>query len=209
MKTTAQPPTRSLTRRNATEQRRREILDAALACFLENGVADTTIEQIRVASKASHGSIYHQFRSKDEIALTLFVDGMQTYHRKVLAAIENGATARGIIRAIIATHLQGIVDDPPLALYLTRLGMADDSGEISERYRLLSNDFAQAVWEHLKPFVDRGEIARFPKEFYFSLIIGPAAHLSRGWLRGRIECDLISATDQLAAAAWKSLRSDR
>ncbi len=195
-------------RRQATVQRRREILDAALECFLSNGAEATTIEQIRTASRASHGSIYHLFRSKDEIAMTLFVDGMQAYHQKVLAAIEKETTALGKVRAIIATHMHYIVDEPRRALYLTRLGMADDSGEISEQYRILSKDFAQAVWEQIEPFVVRGEIARFPKELYYSIIVGPAVHLSRNWLRGRVECDLIAASDRLADAASKSLQPD-
>jgi len=198
--------TKSAQRRIPAEQRRREILDAALACFLKDGVAATTIEQIRRASSASHGSIYHLFRSKDEIALTLFVEGMQAYQTKMLAALEKTSTAKECIRAIISMHLNDVADDPALALYLTRLGMADDIGEISDRYRTLNDEFARAVWSHLKPFVDRGELIRLPPELYFSLIIGPATHLSRNWLRGRIEHNLTAAADELAEAAWKSLR---
>lgn len=44
--------------------RRREILDAALACFVENGLVATTIEEIRLAAGASIGSLYHHFASK-------------------------------------------------------------------------------------------------------------------------------------------------
>jgi len=196
-------------RRESTQRRRRDILDAALECFLANGVEAATIGQIRAVSKASHGSIYHLFGSKDEIALTLFVEGMRAYHERMLAAIESSETARGKIRAIIATHLRGIVDDPRRALYLTRLGMADDVGEISQQYRSMNGVFAQAIWEHLRPFVARGEIARLSQELYFPLIIGPCAHLSRSWLRSRIDCDLLAATDDLADAAWKSLQVDQ
>lgn len=193
-------------RRISTEQRRREILDAALSCFLDNGVAGTTIEQIRIASKASHGSIYHLFRSKNEIALTLFVEGMHDYHRKILQALENETTASGCIRAMITAHLQDVKDDPPLALYLTRLGMADDLGEISDQYRALNDHYIQSVWPYLEPFVEQGEIVRLPPELYISLIFGPAIHFCRSWLRGRVDHDLFSATDHLVEAAWRSLQ---
>src|SRR5258708_24601398 len=92
-------------RREATRRRRREILDAALKCFLENGVRDRTMDQIRTAAKASIGSVYHLFVSKDEIAFALFVDGMRDYHDRVLAAVAGKRTSRGVIRTIIATHL--------------------------------------------------------------------------------------------------------
>lgn len=196
-------------RRESTEQRRREILDAALQCFLANGVNGTTIEQICAASKASHGSVYHLFGSKDEIALTLFAEGMQNYHERVLAAVENENTARGKIRAIIATHLADVVREPQLAIYMTRLGMADAIGEISHQCQAANAGFARAIEEDLKPFVAQGEIKQLPKELYHSIISGPATHLSRSWLSGRVDCDLLAATDDLVEAAWQSLQANR
>jgi len=203
---TINPAGKKRGRRHSTERRRREILDAALACFLDNGVEGTTIEQIRTASKASHGSIYHLFRSKDEIALTLFVEGMRDYHQNILRALENETTARGCVRAMITNHLQRVHDNPPLAVYLTRLGMADDLGEIGDRYRTLSNEYVQAVWSHLELFVERGEIIQLPPILYIPLIIGPTTHVCRDWHRGRFDDDLFSATDYLTEAAWRSLQ---
>jgi len=203
---TINPSGKRRTRQDTTDQRRREILEAALACFLENGVAGTTIEQIRIASKASHGSIYHLFRSKDEIALTLFVEGMRNYHQIILRALKNETTARGSVRAMITHHLQRVHDNPQLAIYLTRLGMADDLGEISNRYRFLNDEYVQAVWSHLEPFVERGEMVRMPPKLYIALVIGPTTHVCRDWHRGRFDDDLFSATDNLTEAAWKSLQ---
>lgn len=190
----------------ATEQRRREVMDAALERFLENGVEATTMEEIRAASGASTGSIYHLFASKDEIAFTLFVEGMRDYHQQVLTAVERKRTARGVLRAIIATHLRLTVEEPRLGLYLTRQGMADGIDEIAHEYRAANDRFSHDLFMCLKPFIDAGEIERLPRELYFSLIIGPSGHLGRSWLRGRFDGDLLAATDRLADAAWKSLR---
>lgn len=192
----------------ATKKRRREILDAALRCFLRHGVAGTTIEQICAESGASSGSIYHLFSGKSEIALTLFVEGMRKYHEKIVQALKGKTTARTAIRAIIATHLQDNVDEPARSLFETRMGMADEIEQIGEQYRQLNDEFSEAIWRHLKPFVDRGELTRLRPELYFSLIIGPSAHLVRSWFRERVSFDLLSATDDLAEAAWKSLRKD-
>ena len=59
---------RSISGRASTENRRRTILAAALACFAEHGYEATTLGQIRERSGASVGSIYHLFASKEEIA---------------------------------------------------------------------------------------------------------------------------------------------
>ncbi len=46
------------------DERRRSILEAALDCFLEKGYIATTINDIREASGATTGSIYHFFDGK-------------------------------------------------------------------------------------------------------------------------------------------------
>ena len=74
------PAKEDLGKRESTELRRREILDSALACFLRSGVQGTTMKQIQSESGASSGSIYHLFRGKDEIAMTLFLEGMDVYN---------------------------------------------------------------------------------------------------------------------------------
>lgn len=202
--TTDRPAERG--RRASTERRRREILSAALGCFLKSGVRDTTMEQIRTAAGASTGSIYHLFASKDEIACTLFVEGMRDYHQRVLKAVEGKRSARGLITAIIATHLQTTVEAPELAVYLTQMSIAADLGEITGEYRAASDAFSRDLYESLRPFIESGELATHPQEWYFSLIIGPAAHLCRSWLQGRFAKGLLTATNGLAEAALKSLQ---
>ena len=194
-------------RRESTDQRRREILDASLDLFLRQGIPGTTMPQICAASGASTGSVYHLFDGKDDIAMTLFVEGMQDYESTMLRSIERKTSLRGCIHSLISTHLKIVVDAPALSLYLARLGIADAQGDICLKCREFSQHFAQTIWLRLKPFADRGQLVRMPQELYFSQIIGPAAHLARGWLLGRVDSDLLSAVEPLAEAAWKSLRA--
>lgn len=202
LSTQSNPPVR---RRESTGQRRREILDAALQLFLAQGIQSTTMPQICAASGASTGSVYHLFGGKDEIAMTLYVEGMQNYEEMMLRSIEKKTSLKGCIRALISTHMKHVVSDPPLSLYLARLNIADCEGELSHQYRELNNHFVDSIMSVLTPFVESGDLIRLPRELYFSIIIGPAAHLARGWLCGRIKSDLVSATDRLAEAAWLSL----
>lgn len=192
-------------RREATARRRTEILNAALRLFLRQGVEPTTVEQIRDASGASIGSIYHLFRSKDEIAHTLFVEGMDRYHRRVLAAVRREHTARGRIRAVVAAHLRFTAEEPELALYLTRLGMTDAPSDIAAECLAAHAAFSRDLYACLRPHIERGELADLPAELYFSLLVGPASHLARSWLRGRYQGDPLAAIDVLARAAWQSL----
>ena len=55
--------------------RRQAILDAALACFTNKGFTETTMEDIRIRSGASTGSIYHHFSNKEMLARALYLEG--------------------------------------------------------------------------------------------------------------------------------------
>ena len=52
----------------ATSARQEAILDAALKLFNRHGYAATSIDDLRKASRASVGSIYHHFGGKEGVA---------------------------------------------------------------------------------------------------------------------------------------------
>jgi AcrR family transcriptional regulator len=191
-------PTRSVGRRQS-------ILDAALTCFLEQGFDATTMEQIRQASGASHGSIYHHFGSKEAIALALYVEGLHDHRATIFARLQTQTTARDGIRAIITAHLESVAANPDRALFLTRTDLADASEETAQRIAEVNQEYFRAIYDWLRPFIDRGEVIRVPAALYVPLIVGPAAHFARHWLAQRMALDLQEVAETFAAAAWKSL----
>jgi AcrR family transcriptional regulator len=82
--------------------RRTQILEAALACFLERGYSATSIADIRKASGASTGSIYHFFDGKAALALAL-VERAVAGWRAAASGTENpDATPEQAIKASVA-----------------------------------------------------------------------------------------------------------
>ena len=57
--------------RRSADERRSEILRAAVALFGQNGFDATSVEEITAKAKISKGLAYHYFKSKDEILLAL------------------------------------------------------------------------------------------------------------------------------------------
>ena len=55
------------------DERRAELMDAALRLFIEQGVAPTTIEQITVGASVAKGTFYLHFSSKDDVRITLVI----------------------------------------------------------------------------------------------------------------------------------------
>jgi AcrR family transcriptional regulator len=191
--------------RKRSGYRRSQILNAALDCFLRQGVEATTIDQIRQASGASHGSIYHHFGSKEAIALAVYAEVIQDYHALVLGRLRQQATAQAGIRAIVAAHLQWQQSNRDRSLYLTRTEISDVTGAAADSIAEILQAFFRAVHEWLQPFIEKGEIIRVAPSLYVPLILGPAASFSRHWLSRRLDLDMTEVTDILAETAWKSV----
>jgi AcrR family transcriptional regulator len=194
-------------RKQATGYRKHEILDAALRCFLKHGIEATTIEQIRQASGASLGSIYHHFGSKEAIALAVYAGAVQEYQAHVLSRLRAASTAQAGVRAMVTAHLEWTGANANLSLYLTRVEMADGSRPTVGRIAELLQTFFQAVYDWFLPYIEAGEIKRVAPALYVPLVLGPTSSFARHWLAHRLTLDLSEVAETLAESAWSSLRT--
>ncbi len=90
----ARPPRRHL----PAEERREQILQAALTCFGEKGYHAATMDDLVRASGLSKGSLYWHFRSKEEVFLALFDATAAQLYREWDAAAESGADVLEVLR---------------------------------------------------------------------------------------------------------------
>jgi AcrR family transcriptional regulator len=98
-----------------TEQRRREILEAALAAFTSTGFNETTMETVAQAAGVAKGTVYLYFESKEHLLLALkkdFMRGLTDAIAEITAeAIEQLSAGKDIdYRDIIDDIFQEIVD---------------------------------------------------------------------------------------------------
>ena len=110
------------------DQQRRQILDAALACFSENGFHQTSMADVVGRSKLSHGAVYLYFPAKDDLIAALAVD------RHAQEAVLNS----------IARHSAGSAPKPWRAgPRLCAESLVDPAGEA--RRRVGVNGWAEAL----------------------------------------------------------------
>lgn len=84
---------------------------AALEVFVRDGVDAATTRAIATEAGVSEGALYRHYRSKDELAITLFM----TVHRRLSGLIEESAASATGIRAkaaaIVAAYCQVADED--------------------------------------------------------------------------------------------------
>jgi AcrR family transcriptional regulator len=185
--------------------RQMAILKAALACFAEYGYARTTLANIQQRAKASIGSIYHHFGSKEQIAGALYVEGLRDYHHSLLEALRKSSDARSAIRSVVLSKIGWVTANPDWARYLFDNWRADFVVATEREIQRLNKEMFHEMQAALEVYQARGEIARVPIDLVVALLIGPAQYFAEMWLGGRAATDIAVASESLADAAWRSV----
>ena len=192
-------------RQQSTEQRKADILAAALSCFAQRGVAKTTMADICRRASASIGSVYHHFQSKEQLAAELYLHGIRRAQETSLGALGAQPSARDAVRSLVLSYLDWVQDNPDLSRFLLSERHAEFMALAKPALSAMNQQFRDAITRHLAEHVRRGELLELRPEAYSALLVGPAEHLARQWLTGRLPEGLAPAKAQLADAVWRSL----
>jgi AcrR family transcriptional regulator len=183
---------------------RERVLEAALRCFAHAGVAGTTLDDIRRDSGASIGAIYHHFADKQDLAASVYADGLQRYQAAFLAELREPRGAEEGIRAIVAFHLSWCTRNRDLARYL--LTQREAAGPVEERIGAANREFFAAVRGWWAPHAHYGALRDLDFDLVQALWLGPSQEYCRHWLAGRARRVPAAVARALADAAWHSLR---
>ena len=87
-------------RPDVSEERRTQIIQAALTCFTRKGYNNTTMDDIVAESGLSKGSLYWYFESKDELFAQVISSVLGSVGQDTFTILEQCATASDKLRAI-------------------------------------------------------------------------------------------------------------
>jgi AcrR family transcriptional regulator len=181
------------------KSRREAILDAALECFVERGVAATTIEDVRAQSGASVGSIYHHFSGKEGIAAALYVAALRDYQAAALEALRAGG-----IRGLVEHYVEWIAADPQRARYL----LTRREPEVARASRDELAELNRAFFAAIRAWVEASELRPLPLDLFHAVALGPAQEWARHWLSGRGDTEPAEAARVLADAAEAAIQKE-
>lgn len=183
--------------------RRSEILDAALACFLARGFNATSIADIRRQSGASTGSIYHFFDNKGALALALVERAIGEWSGNSGVAVDPGAAAETSIKASVSGLVQWGLANPAALRFLDEVrGLAAADPSLAPVAALLTRG-SEAARARYALFVARGEVRDLPWPLAHALMLGPAYD----FLRVVADRAPPGAAVALADAAWSAVRA--
>lgn len=190
-----------------TESRRREIIRAALSCFTEKDIPEVSISEICARSGASVGSIYHHFKSKEQLAAAVFLDGIKDYQAGFVAELNRHREARTGIFAIVRYHLKWVEQNPEWAVFLFKKQRGRLKGAMKEEFRESNADFFRQAFGWFQKHIKKKTLKNLPPDVYSCILLGPSQEFARGHLSGRTCSGMEKAAREFGEAAWLSLKT--
>jgi AcrR family transcriptional regulator len=136
------------------EQRRQQMLDAALELIARHGYANTSIEQICQTAYVGNKAFYEQFDSKDDCYVALLSHLMDATLRRVLEAMEQSPPDEyEMARRMAAAFAHATVDDPRTALVTLREagGISPAVEQQRRENRRQAASVIEAFWRRYHP----------------------------------------------------------
>jgi len=192
--------------RATTPARRAAILDAALRCFIGQGVEATTIDDIVRASASSIGSLYHHFGNKEGVAAGLFVDGITRLNADLLRKLERCKTAEAGVRTVVTQYCDWVTAHRDIARYLLNSRDISFPPETKQQLREIHRAHIGEVFRWFAPHVREGRMKALPIDAYVPIISGPIQDYTRAWLAGQVKESPAKVKAVFADAAWNAVR---
>jgi len=189
-----------------TDLRRQAIIEAALACFIELGYNSTGISDILKKAGATTGSLYHHFGSKEQLAGEVYLEGIREYQAGFLSVLAREIDAEKGVKALIAYHLKWVESNRAWAQFLFLMRYDEFMTQKKEEFSALNKEFISQASTWFRRQIADGSIRRLPPDLYTIILMSPCHEFAREYISDRTSTDINTAINELASAAWISLK---
>ena len=189
----------------ATEGKRLAIVGAALDCFVEAGYTQATMEKIRDRVGVSNGSLYHHFKSKEDLAAAVYVEGIRNYQECIAGVVSGDAAAEEGVKEMVRCHLRWVIENRSWAVFLFRMRHADFMETAEGSLTEANSQFFKPLSGWFKMRRAEGALRNMPLPIYLSMILGPCQEFSRMWLSSGLEVDVEKAIEEIGDGVWRAL----
>jgi len=132
------------------------IVEAGRKLFAKKGFHATGMRDIAKLARVSIGSLYHHFRSKDELFLAVVRREFETRLAQAKGLLAQGLPAPEVLRQVMEMYLSSLGD--PDSVQLLSRAWAPEDPRLWKRLGALLEEYARAIAAILKEAADAGKI---------------------------------------------------
>ncbi len=171
----------------SAEDKRRQILDAAVRVFARKGFHASRVGDIAEEAGVAHGLLYHYFESKDQLLEAVFHENWSVLLERIGSVEETDEPAADQLRHIAAILLRTWLHLPDVVRVVVReFGrspeLAERIGELARPIELIERVIARGV--------ARGEFEQdIDPRVAATVVYGGIDELLTGWVLDRLPAD--------------------
>jgi AcrR family transcriptional regulator len=196
--TTARQLSRPKYTRDLPEERRRKLIEAAMRCLAERGLAGTSVREIAVRADVSPGLVGHHFAGKEDLVAQTY-DYVGTKIGKILDDVLEtaGDDPEDRLRAFVdASFRPPILDSDLLAVWITFWSLVRTDARIHTIHRGIYADYRRRLESLIAAIAERRRIAIEARLAALSL----TAMLDGLWLEWCLDPSAFTAEEACRAA---------
>lgn len=169
----------------ASHSARDRILAAALKLFVEQGYFNTNIPDLSRESKCSVGSIYHNFKNKEEVATALYDEGIKAFRQVLEDSLKTVSNPLDAIRITVKAFLQFSEVNSQLSKYLW-LSRHNEfmTGIVEHPTRIGFDSLGRNLTKLIKSGIRDGVLSPLKANIIWSILFGVPLGYVRDWLDG-------------------------
>ena len=185
-------------RTSAVEDKRRQLLDAAVRVFARKGFHASRVGDIAEEAGVAHGLLYHYFKSKDQVLEAVFHENWSVLLARIASVEETEEPAADQLRHIATIVLRTWLHLPDVVRVVIR--EFGRSPELEERLGELTQPI-NAIQRVIERGIERGEFrSDIDPRFAAAVVYGSIDELLTAWVLGRLP-----AEEEDVAAAERTL----
>jgi AcrR family transcriptional regulator len=192
----------------AAEDKRRQILDAAVRVFARKGYHASRVGDIAEEAGVAHGLLYHYFESKADVLEAVFHENWSVLLDRIASVEATEEPAVDQLRHIAAIVLRTWLHLPDVVRVVVR--EFGRSPEVAERIAVLAQPI-RAIERVIARGVERGEFRQdIDPRFAATVVYGSIDELLTGWVLGRLpasEEDVAKAEQTLVEVTLRGLQN--
>lgn len=186
---------------------RERILAAALKLFVEQGYFNTNVPDLSRESKCSVGSIYHNFRNKEEVATALYKEGISSFRKALEKSLTGVTEISEVIKTVIRSFLEFAEVNHQFSKYLW-LSRHNEfmTGVIKSPTMVGFDKLGRSLTRSIKKGIREGKILPLNANILWSIMFGIPVGYVRDWLDGYNPEPPSKVSAQIADACWRALK---
>jgi len=191
----------------AGEEKRRQLLDAAVRVFARKGFHASRVGDIAEEAGVAHGLLYHYFRSKDQVLEAVFHDNWSILLTRIASVEETDEPAADQLRHIAAIVLRTWLHLPDVVRVVIR--EFGRSPELAERIGELAQPI-DSIARVIERGIERGEFKQVDPRVAATVVYGSIDELLTAWVLDRLpaaEEDVAAAEQTLVDVSLRGLEA--